>query len=259
MGDRIIGKAVPISGTGVAAFFKNRAARFDQEKPLVSVIYQDSNPELAVMRDKAEREKLSKLLPWREITSVLDLGCGIGRLAAMFAGRDLSYHGVDFMPEFIKIAQDNHGHLPGFSFQTGSVKDLSVNNLPPGRRYDFIIFAGILMYLDDDEVMQVLNRLADVCAPGARILVREPSANSTRLTLDNIWSEELKHHYSSIYRTVPEQLEMLRAALGPVTVEFDEPMFEAQLNVRRETHLHLLLCKLAERRDAVTPLLNPHA
>ena len=252
MGNRIIGKTVPIKGADVAAFFQNRAERFDQDKPLVSVIYQDSNPELAVMRDRAEKEKLSKLLPLDEVTSILDLGCGIGRLASLFAGSGKRYHGVDFMPEFIKIAQKSYAHELGFSFQTDSVKDLNIHNLPAGRHYDLIIFAGILMYLDDEEVLHLLQRISELCAPGARLLVREPSANESRMTLDNIWSEELQHHYSSIYRTVPEQLDLLRTVFSPISKECDEPMFDAQLNIRQETHLHLLICKLNKTAE-LTP------
>ena len=52
MNNRIKKDKVSIDEKAVTDFFENRAQRYDEKHPVVAVIYQDSNPELAEARDK---------------------------------------------------------------------------------------------------------------------------------------------------------------------------------------------------------------
>lgn len=53
----------------------------------------------------------------KETDKVLDAGCGYGRSSVYFD----SYVGVDFSPDFIELAQENH---PGKEFWVADLKDL---------------------------------------------------------------------------------------------------------------------------------------
>ncbi len=80
--------------------------------------------------------------------SILDLGCGRGDLKIFLDARfsEISYVGVDQMPEFIVEASERYGHLPNTSFyQT----DFSVAELP---KVDYVIASGALGYRCENAV-----------------------------------------------------------------------------------------------------------
>jgi SAM-dependent methyltransferase len=53
--------------------------------------------------------------------SVVDVGCGMGRLAPYLAAKGLCPSGIDLSPEMIWVARRNH---PGVSFEVADVREL---------------------------------------------------------------------------------------------------------------------------------------
>ena len=94
--------------------------------------------------------------------SLLDLGCGIGRLAEAFSDCCWEYVGVDFSPEMIAVAKEKIKN-ENCHFYTMSVVDAVSDPLVTSRQYDIVIDAGVSMYINDDELRkyyQGLRRLA---------------------------------------------------------------------------------------------------
>jgi ubiquinone/menaquinone biosynthesis C-methylase UbiE len=54
-------------------------------------------------------------------TSVVDVGCGTGRLEPYLAARGLSPRGVDLSPGMIRVARRDH---PGFDFDVADLREL---------------------------------------------------------------------------------------------------------------------------------------
>ena len=101
--------------------------------------------------------------------SVLDLGCGQGRDALMFAraghrvvGVDLSSVGVQQM---VAAAEDES--LP----VEGVVHDIRYYR--PERRFDIVILDRVLHMLPEADRRAMLERAMDATAPGGHLLVAE--------------------------------------------------------------------------------------
>ena len=234
---RIINDKVPINADSVSQFFEERAARFDQSHPLVSILYQDSNPALAEARDRHEKEVILPLLHLKASDRVLDIGCGIGRWADALRGKVARYHGTDLSAGLTGIAARRLADQPDFSFQALPAQENQPDRLECPPPFDLIIIAGVLAYINDDECRRVLANAAAGAGRPARIYLREPIGIQARLTLKNVWSEELRHEYSAIYRTVPELLEMIQTSIGQsgFRVDQNEPLLSGALANRRET------------------------
>lgn len=107
---------------------------------------------------------------------VLDVGCGPGTNAGVFAGRD--YVGIDINPDYIRTAASRH---PG-RFVVGDLNDAAVL---PDERFDCVFANSLMHHLDDRAVRDLLRGMARVTAPGGKVyvldLVMPPRASMGRL------------------------------------------------------------------------------
>ena len=55
---RVKSKKVDLDEDQVKRFFEGRGSHINEDAPITSVLYQDNNPELALSRDKAEKDKI---------------------------------------------------------------------------------------------------------------------------------------------------------------------------------------------------------
>lgn len=93
---------------------------------------------------------------------VLDVGCGPGTNARVFAGLD--YVGIDINPEYIRTAASRH---PG-RWVVGDVTDTAIF---PDERFDCVFANSLMHHLDDDAVRNLLGRMARLTAPGGKVHV----------------------------------------------------------------------------------------
>jgi SAM-dependent methyltransferase len=103
----------------------------------------------------------------------LDLGCGPGAFARLFAGGD--YVGVDLNPRYIEHARR---HCPG-TFLAGDARQV---DLPAGR-FDQVLIFGLLHHLPDQAVRDVVREAFRLLAPGGRVLAIEDIPSISRLNL----------------------------------------------------------------------------
>lgn len=222
----------------VASFFEERARRIPELGPVKAVIYQDKHPTLAEERDAREKETLLPALKLDGTQRLLDAGCGTGRWYEALRPHLAYYHGVDASGGLLAYARSALGEDATHRFTEISADELTLNSLGESTRFDRILCAGLLIYLNDDEVLETLRRFADVCAPTARIVLREPVAIDNRLSLVDHYSDDLESSYNSIYRTDAEWADMLSSTL--ITAGFhltdERDLFSAAaLNNRAET------------------------
>lgn len=242
---RISGELVPIGYDETLSFFEERALRAETQPLLTAVLYQDAEPELAERRDRAEWDLVSEWLTVAPEARVLDVGCGVGRWGGHLAGRIGSYLGVDFSPGLVDLARVHLAELMGgtrWAVQVGSAPELGSIELELPGPFDLVIVAGVLIYLNDDDVRRTLASIGDLSAPGSMVFIREPVAVEERLTLRSHWSEELNQPYSAVYRGADEYRSAIQELLGPSGFELirDQPM-DVSLRNRAETSQHYFL------------------
>jgi ubiquinone/menaquinone biosynthesis C-methylase UbiE len=111
----------------------------------------------------------SDLLPLAEYTkdgdSVLDLGCGNGRLYQMFAKKQVQYTGVDQSQELLKIA---HEKFPTAKFVVGEMSKLDF----AGETFDSIYCIAALNHIPGREFqLQCVKEMYRVLKPGGKLLM----------------------------------------------------------------------------------------
>ena len=174
-------------------------------------------PEIALQRDKQAKEKIERFLDIRKNMSVLDLGCGVGRWGEFFCPKVARYIGIDGSTKMIERAKENLSKFNNKELLVGNLRRIENEIIALHdeiQQYDIVFICGVLMYLNDSEVIAVLKQLPALINNGRQVCFIESMSQNTRLTLKDIYSEELKQNYSAIYRTEEEFLQMMRDAFG---------------------------------------------
>jgi len=98
--------------------------------------------------------------------TILDVGCGDGRLADFMDGLGI-YRGVDLSDSAIRLAK---GLTGGKDFQAKDIEHVE-------GRYDLITLVEVLEHVPDQSVPAFLAALADRMEAGGRILISVPTSN----------------------------------------------------------------------------------
>lgn len=102
-----------------------------------------------------EQPEILSMLPNFEGKRVLELGAGIGRHTKNIAERASHVTAVDFMENFIQKNKEANGKHPHVEFLCADVTHLERQP----ASYDIIFSNWLLMYLGDDEVQKLLNKM----------------------------------------------------------------------------------------------------
>ena len=104
-------------------------------------------------------------------STVVDVGCGTGRLEPYLAAQGLSPSGIDLSPEMIRVARRDQ---PGFSFDVADLRDLPFGDAT---------LAGVvcwysLMYLAPADRPAAFGELARVVKPGGYLVTAFKAGDS---------------------------------------------------------------------------------
>lgn len=110
----------------------------------------------------AKLKPFLKYVEVQRIRRVLDVGCGPGTNARVFAGRD--YVGIDINPEYIRTASARY---PG-RWVVGDVTD---EGTFANEQFDCVFANSLMHHLDDSAVRGLLRRMARLTAPGGKVHV----------------------------------------------------------------------------------------
>jgi SAM-dependent methyltransferase len=115
--------------------------------------------------------------------TVVDVGCG----PAYYFDRlpqPLDYYGYDTAPRSIEWARKRWGDRA--SFHLGTFDREQAATLPP---VDAVLLLGILHHLSDEESAELLTLLADVLAPGGRVVAVDTCVEPTQGRVSRWFSE----------------------------------------------------------------------
>lgn len=105
--------------------------------------------------------------------SVLDVGCGTGRLAPHLAALGLRPTGVDQSEQMVRSARRDN---PTVDFEVGDVRDLPAED----ASYDAAVCWYSLMYLPPEDRPAAYAELARVLRPGAPVALAFKAGDGTR-------------------------------------------------------------------------------
>jgi len=123
--------------------------------------------------------------------AVLDLGAGIGVWAESFARRFSLVTAVEGSSALFGSLQKRCAPYANLRPILGDVMTFE-----PDAKYDLVFLGGLLMYLNQRDVIALLWKLARCLEPGGMILCRESTVRRDALAL--------RGDYQVNYRTVPE-------------------------------------------------------
>jgi SAM-dependent methyltransferase len=122
---------------------------------------------------RAIRATIRREMDLGPASRTLDLGCGPGAFADLFAAGD--YVGVDLNARYIDHARRTRKG----AFLVSDAKHV---DLPAGR-FDQVLIFGLLHHLPDEEVRGVLSECRRLLVAGGRVLVIEDIPTVSRLNL----------------------------------------------------------------------------
>lgn len=239
MENRISGKHVDIDYKNTLEFFNGRGVEKELKHKYNYVLFQDETPELAVLRDKQEKEKISALLSWENGQTVLDIGCGVGRWGEEVLSKGLDYVGIDYSENLLNIAKENLGGYSNKVLLHASFQEFS-QALSAGKvqdKFDKIFINGVMMYLNDIDLQKGLSDVAQACSEHCELYFKESMGVEKRLTLSDFYSDSLSQNYTAIYRSIEEYEDLMKkyfTSIGFVVVSKGE-LFEENLQNRKET------------------------
>jgi len=228
-----------INFQSIKKFWDRRAQQYERERSY-SITNLEEDDKLQELKVKLEREHVFKLLKLTPDMRVLDLGAGVGAWSILFASKCKEVVAVEYSGKMIDIAKQTaeQASINNIEFVCKDVLDFSTT-----QKFDVIFSSGLLMYLPDSQISKLLLNIKGYSQNGTILFLREPTGTEGRYEIVDKYSEALKTHYSALYRTRDEYIEMFKR-IGYSLIR-DEDMFEegSPLNKWKETRLRVYLFK----------------
>lgn len=200
---RLYGEKENINKENVKEFFDKRAEK-EVDSLMTITSFQDKDN-----LDQRQLEESEILINNIDFTGkkVLEIGCGLGRWADFFHDKCDTYLGIDYAENLIELANENYKYDNCY-FQVMSALDIDIDELIIKPPFDVIFIAGVLIYLNDEDIPKLINEINNITSKDKIIYIRETtSVMDTRLTLKDFYSNDLEVDYNAIYRTKKELLD----------------------------------------------------
>ena len=174
----------------------------------VSMMAHEHNLPASAARYRLHKE-MQTISDWLDAVGdsgrVLDVGCGAGAWAEVFAHRYEAIIGIERSPLMVEAAKERVSRLPNVEiFEGDGRKDL------PESSFDLIFLGGLCMYLKGADVVALLHSLKRRLNEGGSIILRESTVQQGMSLAQG--------EYQAVYRSVSLYHQLFEDA-GPFRVE----------------------------------------
>ena len=226
---RLYGEKEDINKENIKDFFDKRASKEVDSLMTITSFQEKEN------LDQRQEEESKIVLENIDLTGkkILEIGCGLGRWAEIFHDKCKSYLGLDYAENLIKLAKKNYNY-ENCEFQVMSALDIKIDELIIKPPFDIIFIAGVLIYLNDEDISQMIKEINKISSKNKIIYIRETiSVMNNRLTLKDFYSKDLDANYNAIYRTKDELLDFFKEFENVTNIKTDK--IHETLNKHDET------------------------
>jgi trans-aconitate methyltransferase len=182
-------------------------------------------------RFRAEKKVVSRLI--RQCSgegTALDLGSGIGHWTEFFAHHFAQVVAVEASQQLYDTLEERCSPLPNVT-----ALHQNVQSFQPRQSYEIVFTGGLLMYLNDVDVVDLLGRLRPCLGPGSLVICRESTVRGGVVTRNG--------DYQAVYRSVRIYERLFReAGFEVVSTEPNVPYILMQMG-----------CELIKRWKTLTP------
>lgn len=169
-------------------------------------------------RFRAEKKIVARLMSRCDHAgTALDLGSGIGHWTEFFAHQFAQVVAVEASPQLFNALEERCGSLPNTTLLHQNAKSFR-----PRQDYEIVFTGGLLMYLNDSDVVDLLRKLRPRLGPENLVICRESTIREGSLTRNGA--------YQVIYRSVPTYERMFQeAGFEVISVEPNLPYILMQM------------------------------
>lgn len=240
MDKRVYGDKVAIDYDSTLHFFEHRGDNKKLDTKYNYVLFQDDSPEIAIQRDRDEKEKIGNTLSWKDNQRILDIGCGIGRWGENILSRGLQYIGIDYSSKLLEIAKKNLAEYGEKAILLqGSFQEFycTLESNKVEKDFDKVFVNGVMMYINDTDLNKGLQEIESVCKEHCELYFKESMATAERLTLKDFYSDSLTQEYTAIYRSIQEYRELFNTYFVKkgFAIKEEGSLYDESLQNRKET------------------------
>ncbi len=168
-------------------------------------------------RFQAERQIVERLVQGINHNCMLDLGCGIGCWAEYFAHHFSKVIAVEASKPLYDVMAQQCASLTNVTPTHGDVLSFE-----PEEPYSMVFLGGMLMYLNESDVIALLRKLIPFIEPGGVILCRETTVRQGTVIRDGT--------YQVAYRSVQTYTDIFeQCGITSVNVEANLPYILMQM------------------------------
>lgn len=159
----------------------------------------NKNKKLQEKQTDQEVKIFSKYI--KKQNTILDLGCGNGRLSVPFSKLCKKIVCVDASEKLLKNFIERRNNIELIA--QDALKFVKRKNC---KHYDIVIMSGLLQNFDDHEFNNFVKNIKNVCHSKTKLLIRVSVGVKDRVNIINQFSESLNELYTAYYRTTDELL-----------------------------------------------------
>lgn len=132
--------------------------------------------------------------------AVLDIGCGVGRVASYLHGKGLAVRGLDVSPEMVATARSTHPHL---SFDVAAMTELPVDD----ESIAAAVYWYSIIHTPPASLPGVWVELARVLSPGGQVLIGFQAGDNEEVQRQNAYGSATtltwyRHDLDDVVRSV---------------------------------------------------------